>query len=389
MQANDDSTELRVEIKSIRVDLNDVGAEIYPEPVEAVIDSTLPYLYLPPKLCDWFAAKYSLAYDGEPSEGNTGVYGTNASQDNDNFLNTKSITFALAQPGGSELTSIDFTYNSFSALASWSWGYPDAQPIFLIRKTQDSGNTAVLGRAFFQQAYVSANYENTTGTGKTFNVSQAAFPDTQKAHIISIIGERPAGSNGGNEISGGAIAGIVIGAVAALVIAGLFAWFCFFKKQRDRKREAQKARDKPIVDGNDPTSMEAVSPRPTYETRTRASSTWSDLTATPSEIEGRPRHSRQISELSSDSDHARPTPLLDTLHEMPDKSDAGRLERYVGEHKRSRAEAGELEGSTQWLHPDPPRSPDPMSPSSIYSSQTPVQESSPAPLDFHDPPSPP
>jgi len=254
MQPNSDSTELLVEVQTVRVKLNDGGDETYLEPFEAVIDSTLPYLYLPPKLCAWLKAKYSLTYAGDPLDGKTGLYGTDTTQNNKNILNTLSITFALAQPQTTTLlTSIDFTYESLSALASWSWHFTNPQPIFLMRNM--TGDTAVLGRAFFQEAYVSANYENTTGTGKTFNVSKTAFPPTPKAQIVSIMGERPSGSSGGSKLSGGDIAGIVVGVVAALIIASLLSWFCFFKKRRERRREALKAQENPIISNKDPTSM--------------------------------------------------------------------------------------------------------------------------------------
>jgi hypothetical protein len=375
MQGNDDSTELLVEVQSVRVDLKDIGAETYTEPFKAVVDSTLPYLYLPPKLCDWLAKKYVLTYAGDPSNGSTGLYGTSSSQTSKNILNTNSITFALAQPEGNLLTSINFTYESFSALASWSWGFPGSQPIFVMRNmTQESGNTAVLGRAFFQEAYVSANYENTTGTGKTFNISKTAFPTTPKAQIVSIMGERSAASNGGGKLSGGTIAGVVVGTFAALVIVGLLSWFCFFKKQRDGQREGQETQEKQITGDKDPTSMEAIS------SHLGAGNIWSDLT--PSEIGGgRPKHSRQISELSTDSEHSRPVPLLDTLHEMPEKSDPVQIERYeLEQHTKSQAEIGELEGSNPSLHPEPPSSPDPTS-SSIHNSLPPVQEGVPVVVD--------
>jgi hypothetical protein len=360
MPPDGDGTELLMQVASIVIDWNDEPQAGYPNSFNAVIDSTLPYLFLPSDLCQWFADRYNLTYDGDPAEGYSGLYYLDEETAGKNQLRTKTITFELADLiYGNVNTTIDFPYDSFNTVASWAWQFPDTTSIFPIRNA--TSKTAVLGRAFLQEAYVSANYEPRP-EGRTFNVSQAAFPNNGQAETVSIIAARNHAKPTKSRLGGGAIAGIVVGVVAALVIAAFALWY-FVLRPRRKKKQAEmdeKERENAKVTELSPT-QDAGSP--SGERRSMVGSAWSDNTLGRSEIDSqtspnlshRPSHSRQVSELSSDSEHERRGTSLGILHEMPDKSDAAQLEEIEARVKavnQTPRSPQEMEGSTDWMDPN-------------------------------------
>ena len=92
--------------------------------------------------------------------------------------------------------------------------------------------------------YVIANYEH-----NNFSVSQCNWNTTAKSHIVPIKGIRspdqaaPPPPPPPHKLSGGAIAGIVIGALAALTIAVLLALFIWRKR---RPKQPQEPKETPI-----------------------------------------------------------------------------------------------------------------------------------------------
>jgi hypothetical protein len=357
------STELLVEITSTVIEFNDQNPASRNQQFQAVIDSTLPYLFLPSDMCQWFADRYNLRW--EPS---TGLYFVNATTAAQNLLDTKDISFTLQDAlGGDGQVTISFPYDAFDAWASWTWGMNFYQPIFPIRN--QTGDKAVLGRAFLQQAYLSANYEPDV---MKFNVSQTKFPADNTSNIISIQATPDKViSSGKKALSTGAIIGIAIGAATALILTVLAVWWLIRQHSRKRQQEQDiKENDNSRDPDREPTSFPIFGDRPPHERRSTVGSNWSDNTIGRSEVGAaspasspRPDHSRQLSELSSDSEHERRGNLLAILHEMPDKGDAVRLEEYEQMMKTGEGGGGvsalrtprspqEMEGSTDWLEPD-------------------------------------
>jgi hypothetical protein len=132
-----------------------------------------------------------------------------------------------------------FPYSAFDYTVGWPF-YNDTVYYFPIRRAANS-TQYVLGRTFLQQAHIIVDYGR-----RNFTIAPAEFPDTTVEPLIVGI------SNGSPDhklaLSVGAIVGIVVGGVAAFVLAGL-AIFWFRRHWRGRPRQAKVSE----LDGKDST----------------------------------------------------------------------------------------------------------------------------------------
>jgi hypothetical protein len=366
------NSELLVSVSSIGIQYNNS------EPVssttgtfDAIIDSTLPYLFLPNATCDWLSKQLNLQYDNL-----TGLYTIDPANLAINRATIPTLTIAIGptdgnSDGSNSVKTITFPYDAFNANALWAWGFPNAtQAIFPIRKAQSS--TAVLGRPFFQEAYVSADYTN-----GVFNVWQARPQKdlNDSTSIVSIYNSTTlAAMNAPSKgLSTGAIAGIAVGgAIIALVIVAIILWFCWWKPKRDKRKLEERSKDIALHDVKEQPDDSAYSPRPdTLDRR----NTFESMSSSVTELSGigvahRPsiRHRRgesAISELSSGSEETygdgtgrTRSQTLDAIHElgMQDKSDAAEYERLEAERRaRELATPAELEGEGHHMQTPPAR----------------------------------
>lgn len=107
------------------------------------VDSTVPYLYLPPLLCKEFESALGLSYNNT-----NGLYMLNDTQHAILVSSNTSISFQLGTGTGSGLT-IAFPYAAFDLLAS----YPllaQSSHYFPIKKAENE-TQYTLGRAFLQE----------------------------------------------------------------------------------------------------------------------------------------------------------------------------------------------------------------------------------------------
>jgi hypothetical protein len=309
----------------------------YNESFDAIIDSTLPYLFLPTPACEWLARQLSLKWDSV-----TGLYTINQTSLDSNRDNIDAFTISLgpisqgtSDSSINDTVVIKFPYDAFNATATWTWAWPEPQHIFPIRRAPSS--TAILGRPFFQEAYVSADYER-----NVFNVSQAA-PQTSitGSKIVNLYNDTSLAeihSNHSSKLSAGAIVGIAVGGLIVLLIIAALLWFFCVKK-----KEPEPSSEKPEpMDVKDPIE----SPRPDVLDRRN---TFESMSSSLTEMEDtgvarRPsmRHSRGVSELSSGSEETYAdatgrtrSHTLDAIHElqMADKSDAAEYERMEMERR--------------------------------------------------------
>lgn len=119
--------------------------------------------------------------------------------------------------------TIEIPYAAFDLEAS----YPIfARPTkyFPLRRAENSTQYA-LGRAFLQEVYIAVDWER-----DVFNISQAVFsapmPEPDVVAVQPKIARSTPDTGSGTELSTGAVAGIVIGAVVllALVVLGVWGW---------------------------------------------------------------------------------------------------------------------------------------------------------------------
>lgn len=233
------------------------------QPEYYFIDSAVPDLWLPPAACTVFEQAFSLTLDNT-----TGLYLVNNSLHQQLLGQNNSVTFTLG-PGNDVETGQSSSTTFEVVMPYWAFDLTASFPLlsnnttssyFPLRQASSNSSQYTLGRAFLQAAYVIADHERAN-----FSVHQALYPgDGGGQNLVSILSRDAAnstnssatGSNKSSGLSGGAIAGIVIGILALLaivVIAGFFLW------RRKRRNPAAEDAQRVVDEKN------AAAPAPAYE----------------------------------------------------------------------------------------------------------------------------
>ena len=259
--APDNERDVMVAIQSIntpsRDDSNPVATELLPNKVYALIDSTVAELWLPLDACRAFEYEFGLTYDNK-----TDLYLINDTQHEILKERNASVTLELGQGPDSDATvSILLPYAAFDLRATPPFrNIANESYYFPIRRGNSSQYT--LGRTFLQEAYIIVDYEVSR-----FQLAQVVWDQTADQNLVAIApanasndasmwtspswdqgsAERAPGSgnnttasasdSGSPSLGAGAIAGIAVGAVAILAIAG----FVFFYRRRQKRRRAAAA----------------------------------------------------------------------------------------------------------------------------------------------------
>ena len=222
---NDISRDLLVSIQGITTGSVATSGGLLPGgPINAYIDSTVPAIWLPLDACRAFERAFNLTWSDQSE-----YYLLSDEQHAALKRQNPTVTFNLGSSlAGGSTVDIVLPYAAFDLNLSAPITAPDQPPqyYFPLQRAQNLSQY-VLGRTFLQQAYVIADYDRSN-----FTVAQALFPQQNvKPNVVSIYppGSGPNGS--ANEttsmtkttksVSGGGIAGIVIGVVALLVLIAL------------------------------------------------------------------------------------------------------------------------------------------------------------------------
>jgi hypothetical protein len=317
-------TELAVSVSSIVIDGKSTGVASTQHTFTAIVDSTLPYLFLPNATCDWLAKQLNLQFDDLAE-----LYIIDPTSLRYNMGNITSIAITLgptnSSPPSSNLT-IRFPYDAFNSNASWVWGWESQQHIFPIKRAPSS--IAVLGRVFFQEAYVIVDYDrnnfsisqttNSTSLLEARSKAQAANISFPSLTNITSIHSKNATDPSSTKLGMGTIAGIVIGIILGIsLVVALFWLFIIKPKRQEKKRKEEEAAEK------------------TENT---------DGIRTISELTAKPSHRKHMPEAQNfDSE----------IHEMEQNSKPGELDgNAVAELEQKPAE---LEGNHAHAHADPER----------------------------------
>ncbi|PQE10187.1 eukaryotic aspartyl protease protein [Rutstroemia sp. NJR-2017a WRK4] len=213
--------------------------------ISANIDSSTPYLWLPPTVCNRFAEALGLTYNKTLNlytfDANTSQH-TNLSESEINF------TFLLSDLGSStKLVNITLPYAAFDLrltfpfIPNTTYGSDDASKYYFPLAQASNEAQYTIGRAFLQEAYLIVDYER-----NNFSVHQAVHTANPlyNTSIITILspsnsaftgnptnssvgsGNSSAGSESRRmSLSSGAVAGIVIGCVALLGLVAFGLWY--------------------------------------------------------------------------------------------------------------------------------------------------------------------
>lgn len=207
---------LTVQIASITYAAKSQNMSLLPTPISAFVDSTVPWIYLPVDACKKFEEAFGIVFDNSNQ-----AYIVNNTLHDRLVTENATVIFALQNSTRGAQVDISLPYASFDLVAAYPLAANSTRYFPLARATNSSQYT--LGRTFFQEAYVTADYER-----RTFTVSQCTWDPSAKQNVTTIesLADQQAPTRpDSHHISGGAIAGITVGGVlgvAAIVSLGIF-----------------------------------------------------------------------------------------------------------------------------------------------------------------------
>ena len=242
--AGNDSESLTINIESIVASKTLASnVTLLSNDIVALIDTTLPYLWLPLQVCRQFESAFGLSWD--PS---TEMYLVNDTIHQQLQNLNPFVTFILGNSSATHSVNITLPYGAFDLQAS-SPIYPNGTNYFPLRRAS-SANEYVLGRAFLQEAYLLVDFEQ-----GNFSVSQALFPANPIPNIITIDHSSTPSISGTNSnqpsatqthhhhLSAGAIAGIAIGASTLLILLCTITFFLFRRRHHRETPPTQPSAD--------------------------------------------------------------------------------------------------------------------------------------------------
>jgi Eukaryotic aspartyl protease len=184
-------------------------------PITAVVDSLIAFMWLPLEVCQAFEKHFGLKWDIDSE-----LYLINDSDYQSLIARNINLTMNVGSTNLSHVsTEIRFPLASLILNASAPLVSLPSR-VFAIKRAANS-TQYTLGRAFLQQAYITADYDHSV-----FNISRAVFTGDSRVFALSGSIGVPGGTHtDAKALSGGAIAGIVVAALF-LVGAGFFvlAW---------------------------------------------------------------------------------------------------------------------------------------------------------------------
>lgn len=252
--AADNERDTVVAIQSITTpSLNDssTNTTLLPSPIYALVDATVPQIWLPIEACEAFEQEFGLVYDDT-----TDLYLVNSSLHDKLLARGAEVSFRLGQAtSGGSTVNITLPYAAFDLTAQSPYqGLENNTSYFPLRRAQND-TQYTLGRTFMQEAYITVDYERAK-----FNISQCSWVENAASHLVAVnatttetnSGYSGAGTNAtttdqdssssSSELSGGAIGGIVAGVVVA-ILAVLALLFWYRRRNRNARLEAARKTD--------------------------------------------------------------------------------------------------------------------------------------------------
>jgi hypothetical protein len=217
-----DKGAMEVQVFSITVKNNtgiDYSATYGVPSFTAVIDSTLPYLYLPSQVCTNLATALGLQVRTTTGPYQDEIYTLSDSQRMSHYQSDTAITIVLTNSGSNlhptdplNRTTITLPYAAVDLNVSWpiTNSPSNMTPYFPLLPAND---TVILGRAFLQEVGIIADFER-----GSFTVVNAKFPAPGEPPSITAIPSLSAGAGfESKHLSTGTIVAIAICAFAVVV----------------------------------------------------------------------------------------------------------------------------------------------------------------------------
>ncbi|RDL35259.1 uncharacterized protein BP5553_07190 [Venustampulla echinocandica] len=226
---------LAIEIQSITTN-NSVS--LLSSPITSSLDSTVPYLYLPNTTCTLFENTFGLVWN-ETSK----LYLLNDTQHTALQTQNPSITFKISPVDSTSTVDITLPYSAFDLTASAPLA--SAPTRYFPLKRADNSSQYTLGRTFFQEAYVIADFER-----NNFSISQCNWTSGQNQSIVAILppsNSTTTSNDAKHGLATGAIAGVAAGGAVVALIAGLLLYRFCYKPRKRAVEETEEARTRPAT----------------------------------------------------------------------------------------------------------------------------------------------
>lgn len=254
--SSDSLHNLEVQITSITSRVGKTSTSLLPSPISTFLDSSFPYIWLPIEACLLFEETFGLTWDSQ-----TELYLINDSLHTTLQKQNPSIVFTLGNATTGSNVNITLPYAAFDLTASAPLVASPTR-YFPLKRSSNAAQHQ-LGRTFFQEAYVIADY----GRGN-FSVSQCRWTAGAKTLIqmIGLPGQIVAnateadgalllgtGAGDAKSLVPGAVGG-TLGSTALIAIFLLF--YLFYIRPRRRKSAPIELEDpaKPPSTIDDPAS---------------------------------------------------------------------------------------------------------------------------------------
>ncbi|KAH0494794.1 hypothetical protein TgHK011_008383 [Trichoderma gracile] len=319
---SDQSRDLTIGVQSISTNASAEDTVLQSSLTSMFIDSSVAELWLPLDTCHAFEKAFGLKYNSTLE-----MYLVSDSLHKSLLDSNPSVTFIIttAITGGSTF-NITFPYASFDLTLNPPLVMKSSRYFPLKRASNDT--QYILGRTFLQEAYLIVDYER-----GNFSVHPRVWNASAESNIVTILplGAKASVPNTGSShsLSGGAIAGIVIGVCVVIAAIALAALRYLVVTRRKKKKTDPDEVEITAMSAPDSAAAATETPKPEpAETGTGIRELEGDESAKPtSEVEGRSLATRRspMSELESSStpvaELAAPAPLSELLsneiYEMP------------------------------------------------------------------------
>lgn len=219
-----DERDLTVTVDSITMTAKDTNSSLMSNPFQALVDSTIPYLYLPLAVCEKFEAAFDLVFNNTVQ-----AYLVNDTLHQQLLDRDASVTFTLRNSINiTETVEITLPYAAFDLTADYPLMPTPSKYFPLMRAANDSQYT--LGRTFLQEAYLIADYERLS-----FTVSQCDWSTaSQQPKIVPI---KPISSSFPRTLRHRTSKNVIVGAaIGGLVAVSLALAFLYWRYSRSKSQ---------------------------------------------------------------------------------------------------------------------------------------------------------
>ena len=225
----DISLDFQVAIQSITTNLTD--KPLLNAGIISYIDTMIAHIWLPLDSCQLFEEAFGLVWDNT-----TELYLMNSTLHNSLLEKNPEVIFNVGPQVTGASVAIKMPYWNFYQTATSAYIGNSSSLYFPLKRAADDLQY-VLGRAFMQSAYLSANYDQ-----NYFNLSQALYPASSVSqNIVPILPEltrtnstTPASTSTKSSFSTGAMIGIAVGTAAVIIIVCV----AFFLVRRRNKKHS-------------------------------------------------------------------------------------------------------------------------------------------------------